>query len=430
MRRYPLVSIVVAILAIASVASLATIATSLAATPAQTGETLKPDAALNPAPDKPKIAIFLLNGSADADLRDRVGLSMRLKLDRDGTYDAIDGPTMKDLAADAKDPVSFDSAPAEMANLASDEKPVIIIWGDLNSTPGKLGHLRLKILDLRQIDAKPIEFQRDIAQQTDVRFVVEDALKLLPGVKDFVHPSEEAVHHDAASDAAFASNPNLVVNGDFTQDGHWDALYESEKYPVKVSADLPETNKVGIYKMPAPPSGQSPVRAGSPNPGSSNAGSRGATPASAIPTNVLAMNLNKEAAENNGLACLSDPIKITPNTRYRLVFKYRSEGPSTHIFVKGYTMATDIAGAPELRQVYERQVPPGGSTKGKWVTVECDMSPQNITFPVQYLKIDLYAYLTPGNIAFTDIQLKAIGPQTAADLMKDDAIKPTTQPGK
>ena len=47
--------------------------------------------------------------------------------------------------------------------------------------------------------------------------------------------------------------------------------------------------------------------------------------------NVLVMNLSKECAENNGMACLSAPIKIEPNTRYRLSFRYQSDGPKLRL---------------------------------------------------------------------------------------------------
>ena len=43
-------------------------------------------------------------------------------------------------------------------------------------------------------------------------------------------------------------------------------------------------------------------------------------------------------------------------------------------------------------------------------------------FPVQYLKVDLYAYLHEGVVLFDDVTLKAVGPQNR--VAKDKAIKP------
>src|SRR5947208_1106406 len=50
--------------------------------------------------EKPKIAVFPLGGDATPDMRERVGFSIRAKLDRDATYEPIDGPTMKDAVGD------------------------------------------------------------------------------------------------------------------------------------------------------------------------------------------------------------------------------------------------------------------------------------------------------------------------------------------
>jgi hypothetical protein len=131
--------------------------------------------------------------------------------------------------------------------------------------------------------------------------------------------------------------------------------------------------------------------------------------------------MSKDTAENNGLACLSDFIKIEPNMRYRLQYRYKSDGPSLHVFVKGYTTAKGFSGKPEEREIYRRQVPPSGATHDKWVTVLDDLNPQRPGFIVEGLRIDLYAYLTPGVVMFDDVILKAVGKQT--DVAADDAIK-------
>ncbi len=349
--------------------------------------------------EKPKVAIFPLTGTADADLRTRVGFSMRMKLDRDGAYEAIDGPTMDDDAEDAKSPITFDTGANVIKPLAAQEKPVILIWGDLNTREGMLGHLRLKIWDLRQESGIPRAVEKDIHEQTDVRFIVEEILKTLPGVKDFEHPDEEAVHHDAQSDALWEKNPNLVVDGDFTTEGHWQLIYQSRIEPVKFSAQLPGEDQAVIDRQAEEP-------------------------------NTLAMKLSQTAAENNGLGCLSDAIAIKAGVKYRIAFKYKSDGPVLHVFVKGYTHGKDLAGKPELREVYRRQVSPSGATSGGWVTVECDMNPQNVDAPVEFLKVDLYAYLKPGLVEFRDVELKVAGRQAGADEMRDPGIQSRTRPSE
>jgi hypothetical protein len=115
---------------------------------------------------------------------------------------------------------------------------------------------------------------------------------------------------------------------------------------------------------------------------------------------LLAMNLTRGTAESYGLACLSAPVPIEPDTRYRLNFRYRSEGPQVLVFVKGYRVFKNAAGEEVEREVYRRQVPEVGPTGGEWATVECDLNPQNVANKVERLRVDLYTYLQPGNVQF------------------------------
>jgi hypothetical protein len=330
---------------------------------------------------KPKVAVFPLGGDAAADLKEKIGFSLRAKLNRDGHYQTIDGPTMIEMAAEKA--IDFATSQKTVEESSKDSGAEVLIWGELNNDPGG-SKLRLKVFDLSQPDPLPHEFEKVIGQPTELRFVVEDILQTLEGVKPFEHPSEEAVADDEKSKALFAKNPNLVVNGDFSLPSGWQALLGTDVYAPPIDDALPEEDRVGIYRMP---NGKGNIE------------------------NVLAMNLSKDVAEGNGLACLSDPIAIEAHTRYRLTFRYRSDGPSLHVFVKGYTTGKNVAGEKAEREVYRRQVPLSGSTDGKWVTVTCDLSPKNPAFAVEHLRLDLYAYLSPGVVMFDDVQLKAVGEQ-------------------
>jgi len=340
---------------------------------------------------KPKAAVFPLAGNASVDQRDKVGFSLRMKLDRDGHFEPIDGPTMADLTGNKV--IDLSTLPQALIELSKDESPAIFIWGELN-TAGEGFDLKIKTRDLRQKDQKPVEIDKAIKQPTDLRFAIEDILQSINGVGKFSHPVEDAVANDAASQKLWAKNTNLVVDGTFQKAGSWTALLRSEKYEAPFSDSLPVEDKVVIYQMKD--------------------------------RNVLAMKLSKDVAESNGLACLSAPIPIEQNTRYRLQFKYKSDGPSLHVFVKGYIRKKDISGAMADLQSYECQVPPSRKTDGKWETVVCDLNPQNVSGTPKFLKIDLYAYLSPGTVMFDDVQLKAVGGQTRHAV--DDAIKPPASP--
>jgi hypothetical protein len=334
------------------------------------------------AQDKPKVATFPLGGEADVNFRDSIGFAIREKLNRDGAYEALDGPMMIDMASMATEPVNFNSSIDEVQDLAKSTEAVLLIWGDCSTTNGK-NHLRLHTLDLRHKDAPPTDFEADLTDGSAIRDVVEKFLAALPGVKPFVRPNEEAVHHDPASDSLFATNPNLVVNGNFAEAGHWTGIYQSDEYPLAISDQLPTRDRIEIYRLPAD----------------------GAEAAH----NVIAMQMSTHAAQNNGLAALSDPIPIQPGVRYRLSFRYRSDGPNLQVFVKGYMSGQNIANQPADVEDYRLQIPPSGGTGGKWKTVEADLEPRNPKSPVQRLRVDLFIYHDMGLAMFSDVQLKAVG---------------------
>ncbi len=355
-------------------------------------------AAFGDAPkQKPRIAFFPIGGTVKEELRAKVGFSLRAKLDRTQLYDVISGPEMGDLAEAAEGEINAQTPAAAIRKLAEGSGASVLAWGEMNGTT-----LRIKLLDLREAEPRVQEISKEILEPTDLRFVSEEILETLPGVARFEHPNEEAVRNDATAEELWRTNPNLVANGDFADNGAWEGLYEAQKYSVKISDQPPARDKVLIWRIPQDAAG-----------GKLN--------------NVLAMNLSRTAAENNGLACLSAPFKIAPDTRYRLSFRYRSDGPKLHVFVKGYTMAENIKGEAAEREVYRRQVPPTGNTQGEWVEIVDELNPQHVAFPVTHLRVDLYAYLHPGQVLFDDVVIKAVGEQTRQ--AKDAAIKlPLSRP--
>jgi hypothetical protein len=347
--------------------------------------------------DKPKVAVFPLAGDASDAARKKVGFSLRAKINRDGAFDAIDGPTMSDLAGG---PVALDAKVDSLKQMVGDEQPAVLIWGELNGQD--VLTLKVKLLDLRTHGAQPREIDKTISEPTQLRFAVESILETISGVKAFAHPSENGLSDDPKAAALWKINPNLLTDGDFAEAGTWNALFRSEKYPVQISDALPAMDQVCIYRLPA-------------------------QEAEEKPHNVLAMRLSEGAAESNGLACISEAFKIEPKTRYRISFRYRSDGPTLHVFVKGYFKGMGITGAPADIEDYRRQVPPSPPTDGKWVTVIDDLNPQNPDHPVETLRVDLYAYVTRGLVMFDDVIVKAVGEQTRH--ATDDALRAAaTQP--
>ncbi len=347
--------------------------------------------------NKPKAAVFPLAGTASDEAREKVGFALRTKLNRDGAFDAIDGPTMLEIAAG---PIALDAKVELLKQRVAEERPAVLLWGELNGED--VLTLKVKLLDLRQADAQVREIDQTIAEPTQLRFAVESILETIPGVKAFAHPNEQGITDDPAAAALWRKNPNLLKDGSFADGRSWSALFRSEKYAPEVGDALPEEDKVCICRLPGDKPGDA-------------------------PHNVLAMRLSEAAAESNGLACISEAFKIEPKTRYRMSFRYRSDGPTLHVFVKGYYQTTGIAGDPAAIEDYRRQTTPSGPTDGKWVTVTDDLNPQNPDHPVETLRVDLYAYMHSGLVMFDDVIVRAVGVQTRH--AEDDALRPaSTQP--
>ena len=333
---------------------------------------------------KPCVAVFPLSGDATPELRERAAFALRAKLDRTGKFEVVDGAKMNEVVGDQ--PVTLASTPEKLKELSKLVDAQIILWGEVAG-----GVLHVKVLDMRSADAREQELTKPVKEPTDLRFAVEEALQTIQGVAAFEHPVEQAVWDDPAALQLWEKNPNLLINGDFASAGKWTGIYQAEFYPIAIQQTLPVQDKVAIVREEQ--------------------------------KNALMLNLSKGCAENNGLAALSDSFRIEPNTRYRISFRYWSDGPMLHVFVKGYMMYPNVKGVLVEREIYRRQVPPTGATRGKWVTLVDDLNPQHVSLPVQTLKVDLYAYLTPGMVKFQDVVVKAVGKQTRQ--AKDAAIKPS-----
>lgn len=326
---------------------------------------------------KPKVAVLPFGGDAGADERERAVFSIRQKLDRQGVYAPIDGPTIKDLMANHAADLKTNAA--RVIDWTSDEAPDVIIWGELGAT------LSVHVYDARDKSTK--DFSADMPDPTRMRFVTEQLIGVLPGSKPFDHPNEVVVRNDPAADKLWKDGPNLCIEGTFDAPGDWKAILRSDVYSPAVTDAAPDVDQVVIHREGK--------------------------------QRYLAMKLSKDVAESNGLACLGGKIPVQPNTRYRISFRYRSDGPTIHPFIKGYvaTPGNTDQGATGEREIYRRQVPPMGATKGQWVTVVDEMNPQHPSLTVQYLRVDLYAYFAPGTVEFDDVVIKAVGQQThhAAD---------------
>jgi hypothetical protein len=150
------------------------------------------------------------------------------------------------------------------------------------------------------------------------------------------------------------------------------------------------------------------------------------------PGKVLKYDMDAATAGSYGLDFYSDWIAIQPGATYRFSCRYKSEGPTPKVFLKGYhefppqegfpaRQGDAVASPADRRETYRRQVHPGGE-KGQWHTVVADFIPE-ATRPDQqptWLKVDLYAYWPKGVLYWDDVVLKKVrdapegGPKPAA----------------
>ncbi len=199
------------------------------------------------APAKPKAAVFPLGGNASAALKDHVQFAFRAKLDRQGTYEPIDGPTMADLVGDKA--ITLATTPETLKGFVDEQKPVVYIWGELDEQ-GSKWTLKVNVLDYREKNAKPHEIVKVVNEETEMRFAIENVLETIKGIDAFEHPLETSVWDDAESKKLWEKNPNLVPNPKFVEPNMWTVLYMAEKYPAPITDKLPAVDKVCILKVP------------------------------------------------------------------------------------------------------------------------------------------------------------------------------------
>ena len=108
-------------------------------------------------------------------------------------------------------------------------------------------------------------------------------------------------------------------------------------------------------------------------------------------------------------------IPVEQNKKYRFTARYKSDGPVARLFLKGFGEKADEFGNNSdlnavRREFYRTQILPRGKNT-VFELIEMDFTPSTVkaTDPkIQWLRVDLYIYLEPGDIFFDDITVKKI----------------------
>ena len=363
---------------------------------------------------KPTLAVLPfvpLTGDADEQsLAKRMRLAVSQKLSADsnaavagGVYDRLDNVRVDDTIS-ALD-ISLVVPAAGLADDSDVQKVLAALdtqWTIAGAVKGRRLSLTLyegiKIAKTASVEIPP--------DNESPKLAVEKILTDLTGVA-FAHIREvEADHSDPQVEARFAARPNLVADPLFALAAkgpkkiaaNWEAILGAARYPPPLIMATEALNlaqdRVAIVPRSA-------------------AGLPGAS--SGPPGYCLMMRMSKTVAESNGLACESTWIPIEDGQKYRFAARYHSSGPVAHIFLKGFNQNADAFGDKKdpdatRREAYRAQVLPR-KQNATWDLIEMDFAPSRLkaTEPkIQWLRVDLYVYLVPGDIFFDNIVVKKI----------------------
>ncbi len=310
-------------------------------------------------------------------------------------YEVIDRYAVGEAMARLRVPRGAD-APLAMIRALADELALdYVVYGSVKMAEAPRT-MSVRVF-ARKIGKVIVEKDFSLARPTGRRFAIERAITAATG-HDFYHPSEKLAILDAASVSAWKANPNLVPNPSFSQGAagrlaKWEAVIAGKRYGPVWTDHSQAPVQQDVTKMVL----------WSPAPGDPGA-------------KALQYAMPGKIGNTYGLACYSDWIPVTMGDRYRFAVTYQSDGVVMKNFIKGYALiGTKDGSKPQRREVYRRQCPGRGNTKGKWETLVVDLVPSVLSpkpsrkaLEVKWLRIDLYCYLGSGRLHIKDIALRLV----------------------
>ncbi len=369
------------------------------------------------APKKPTLAVLpfvpLTGDAKEKDLADRMRFAVSQKLSSDinavaanGTYDRLDNVQVDQVISALQ--ISFAKTPPD-----ADELQKLLATLDTQFTiVGTVKGRELTLTLYTAGTAAKTVTATIPPDNTSPKLTVEKALTDLTGTA-FAHIRDTEVDHsDPQAEARFAARPNLVPDPGFelaAKEGkksaaNWEVLLGPQHDPPLLltatdSANLSQ-DRAAVIPVRSPGLSLPPLPA---------------APGAAPNDYCLMMRMSKGVAESNGLACESTWIPIEPDKKYRFTARYHSTGPTARLFLKGFAEKPDQYSDPRnpdsmRREFYRAQILPRKKNDA-WDLIEMDLTPGTLkpTDPkIQWLRVDLYIYLTPGDVFFDDITVKKL----------------------
>jgi hypothetical protein len=339
--------------------------------------------------------------------------------------------------------VRWDTPVATVAKFARDTLGAkVFIYGDVKVDAAKkqadaTATLRVRAIDLRIAPTLAVDRTFEISDPTQLRPAVEMVLNQLVGYSAVNMEVPALVHLTAAMEQRWKDGPNLVPNPDFRDAdkagrlARWEAVIADQRYaPEWFDGDsAPIGTDLGRQCVWAKCPGDEKTR-------------------------TVHMAINEDVASTYGMACYSDWIAISPGCIYHFACRWKVDGPTPKVFIKGYALRPTVGekegaapnaapnAAPinwQRREVYRRQVHPTSEADpkrelpalgGGWFETTADFCPRHDQFPPHWVRIDLYAYYPKGRAWFSHIVLKKLSDKPVVEQRDPPGIPadPTTAP--
>lgn len=200
----------------------------------------------------------------------------------------------------------------------------------------------------------------------------------------------------------FLAAPNLVVNGGFEEgagacpSGWDDCFIVHDKNGKELRPKVGET-LLGSCVRWEPATGVAASRA-------------------------VCIEMDAPTAEGYGQGYFSKPIAVTPGVEYELTAAVKSDGPNAILFVKGYAR---VNGA--WREVYTKHKEAHFDRyleKGDYTTETFRFTPRHSKYPVEQVRVWLYAYLKPGRLWCDNVAVTQIGPSMTPPSASKNGARP------
>lgn len=366
------------------------------------------------------IVPFIGQTPAEKKLATQMRFAVAQKLSRDGRYLRQDNVEVDDAVSALQ--ITFDDwpAPDDLQKLLTLlDKDTVILGRVVDKDATRTLTLRL-YGGANGDGAKDFKLLKEASgiipdAKESPRLAVEKLLADLVQMR-FVARDVEADHSDPEVEKLFTQRPNLVLDPDFELAAkdpknmtlNWGAILGPNRWhpPVLTLGDVDTLAEDKVAVVPKAAAGVA----------GAGDGVRGQVGVNNESGYCLLMRMSKDTAENNGLACESTWIPVEDGQRYRFAVRYHSNGPIPRLFLKGFAVAPDQFGDkndPEAvrRGFYRAQILPRHPNKN-WDLIEMDFTPAALEiYPdkkIQWVRIDLYIYLKPGDVFFDHAVIKNI----------------------